>query len=89
MESAGFGKRMGIAVAASATRSACTAEALPVDADATSKRVAFGPLHSNDDARSCEREVYEGLMRGYQDVLDGKTVEAGIAFAKIRAQRGW
>lgn len=41
------------------------------------------------EARTHEVVMYRDLIHGYQDVLDGKTVEAGIAFAKIRAQRGW
>lgn len=36
-----------------------------------------------------EMEVYDGLLRGYQDILDGKTQEAKDAFSKIRTSKGW
>jgi hypothetical protein len=33
--------------------------------------------------------VYDGLMQGYQDVLDGKTVRAQDIFVRIGSERGW
>ena len=36
-----------------------------------------------------ERETYAALLRGYQDVLDGKTVSLDDADARIRAAKGW
>lgn len=42
-----------------------------------------------DEVRQRELAVYDGLMRGYQDVLDGKTIPAADAISRIRAERGW
>lgn len=42
-----------------------------------------------EEAREREMAVYDGLMRGYQDVLDGKVSPAAEALARIREKRGW
>ncbi|MGN0287419.1 MAG: type II toxin-antitoxin system Phd/YefM family antitoxin [Atopobiaceae bacterium] len=42
-----------------------------------------------DEVRQREMAVYDGLMRGYQDVLDGKTSPAADAISRIRSKRGW
>lgn len=55
-----------------------------MDADSFDRAMSY-----KEEVRSREIEVYGSLMRGYQDVLDGKTVDAETAFAKIRDQRGW
>ena len=43
-------------------------------------------LSHKEEARSKEMEIRESLMRGYGDVLDGKTIEATTVFDGIRAQ---
>lgn len=55
-----------------------------MDAAAFDRAMSF-----RDEARQHELEVYSGFMRGYQDVLEGKTVSANDAFARIRKQKGW
>ena len=42
------------------------------------------------DAEAFDRmDVYQGLMRGYADVLDGKTSDARGALGAIREKKGW
>ena len=41
------------------------------------------------ETRQREMGVYGGLMRGYQDVLEGRVSNAKEALAKIRASKGW
>lgn len=40
-------------------------------------------------ARALEEEVYASLMRGYRDLLDGKTVSLDQLDSDIRAERAW
>ena len=42
-------------------------------------------LSHKEEARSQEIKIRESLMRGYEDVLDGKTIEATTVFDRIRA----
>lgn len=42
-------------------------------------------LSHKEEARSQELKMCESLMRGYGDVLDGKTIEATTVFDGIRA----
>lgn len=42
-------------------------------------------LSHKEEARSQEMEIRESLMRGYEDVSDGKAVEASTVFDKVRA----
>lgn len=42
-----------------------------------------------EEARRREIEVYQGLMRGYEDVLAGKTSDARSALAELREKKGW
>ena len=39
--------------------------------------------------RQLERAVYEGLIRGYKDVLAGDVTPLAEAAARIRARKGW
>lgn len=55
-----------------------------MDAEAFDRAVSY-----KEETRAREMEVLRGLVHGYQDVLDGKTVEASDVFEKIRAKRGW
>ncbi len=40
-------------------------------------------------SRQLEERTYDSLMRGYQDVLDGKVIDLQDADAMIREQKGW
>lgn len=42
-------------------------------------------LSHKEEARSQEMEMRESLMCGYEDVSDGKAVEASTVFDRIRA----
>ena len=54
------------------------------------RRKSSGHLASTkEELRAREMAVYDGLMQGYRDVLDGKTVRAQDAFVRIRSKRGW
>lgn len=55
-----------------------------MDADAFDRMVS----HENQ-VREHELAVYENLMRGYEDVQQGKVSSANDAFARIRANKGW
>jgi len=46
-------------------------------------------MSSKERAQKCEMDVYQGLMRGYADVLEGKTSDAKSALESIRAKKGW
>lgn len=46
---------------------------------------SYQALSHKEEARSQEMEIRESLMRGYGDVLDGKTIEATTVFDGIRA----
>lgn len=60
------------------------ASVVVMDAEAFDRAMSF-----REKARKREMEVYQGLMRGYSDVLEGKTQSAESAFASIRAAKGW
>ncbi len=60
------------------------ASVVVMDAEAFDRAMSF-----REKARKREMEVYQGLMRGYSDVLEGKTQSAESAFANIRAAKGW
>lgn len=54
------------------------------------RRKSSGRMVSNEEElRIREMAARYSLMRGYQDVLDGKTVRAQDALARIRSERGW
>ncbi|SFX31176.1 type II toxin-antitoxin system Phd/YefM family antitoxin [Olsenella sp. kh2p3] len=55
-----------------------------MDADAFDRMVS-----AKEELRTREMAVYDGLMQGYQDVLDGKTAPAQDVFTRIRSKRGW
>ena len=55
-------------------------ETVMVDVDSSDQA-----LSHKEEARSQEMEIRESLMRGYGDVLDGKTIEATTVFDRIRA----
>ena len=51
---------------------------------------AFDRMMSvRERAQKCEMDVYQGLMRGYADVLEGKTSDAKSAIESIRVKKGW
>ncbi len=51
---------------------------------------AFDRMMSvKERAQKCEMDVYQGLMRGYADVLEGKTSDAKSAIESIRVKKGW
>ena len=60
------------------------ASVVVMDAEAFDRMTSF-----REEARRREAEVYQGLMRGYQDVLDGKVLDAEDALSDIRAAKGW
>ena len=60
------------------------ASVVVMDAEAFDRAMSF-----RRDVRAREMEVYEGLMRGYRDVQDGRVSDASDAFARIRQQKGW
>ncbi len=41
------------------------------------------------EEREREMETYNGILAGYQEAQSGKVSEAGDAFARIRATKGW
>lgn len=54
------------------------------------RRKSSGPMVSKEEElRIREMAARYSLMWGYQDVLDGKTVRAQDALARIRSERGW
>lgn len=55
-----------------------------MDADAFDRM-----LSRRDELREREMAVYSNLLRGYQDVLEGRTAPAPDAFARIRDAKGW
>ena len=55
-----------------------------VDAAAFDRMVS-----AKERAQKREMDVYQGLMRGYADVLDGKTSDAKGALGAIREKKGW
>ena len=55
-----------------------------MDAEAFDRALSF-----REEVRERELSVYAGLLRGYQDVQDGKVSDAASAFARIRAEKGW
>lgn len=55
-----------------------------MDAEAFDRAMSF-----REDVRAREMEVYGGLMRGYQDVKEGRVTDASDAFARIRQKKGW
>ncbi len=46
-------------------------------------------VSAKECAQKREMDVYQGLMRGYADVLDGKTSDAKGALGAIREKKGW
>jgi hypothetical protein len=46
-------------------------------------------VSKEEGLRIREMAARYSLMWGYQDVLDGKTVRAQDALARIRSERGW
>ena len=51
---------------------------------------AFDRMMSvKERAQKCEMDVYQGLMRGYADVLEGKTSDAKSAIESIRVKKCW
>lgn len=48
--------------------------------DSSNREISY-----KEEARLQEIEIRESLMRGYEDVLNGKTVDARAVFDKVRA----
>ena len=46
-------------------------------------------VSAKERAQKREMDVYQGLMRGYADVLGGKTSDAKGALGAIREKKGW
>lgn len=55
-----------------------------MDAAAFDEAMSF-----RDELREQEMRTYRGLLRGYQDVIEGRTVPADEADAAIRRAKGW
>ena len=55
-----------------------------MDAAAFDEAMSF-----RDELREQEMRTYRGLLRGYQDVIEGRTVPANEADAAIRRAKGW
>lgn len=61
-----------------------SASIVVMDAEAFDRAMSFrSSVYAN------EMRVYEGLMRGYADYLDGNTVDAAEAEDEIMRARGW
>lgn len=60
------------------------ASVVVMDADAFDRMMGF-----KAEVQQREMAVYDGLLRGYQDVLENKTQEAKGALDKIRSSKGW
>ncbi len=60
------------------------ASVVVMDAAAFDRAMSF-----KEEARRREMEVYRGLMRGYEDVLAGKTVDAQRALVNLKKEKGW
>ena len=60
------------------------ASVVVMDADAFERMMGF-----KAEVQQREMAVYDGLLRGYQDVLENKTQEAKGALDKIRSSKGW
>ena len=51
---------------------------------------AFDDLMSlKNELRACEMRVYSGLMRGYEELMEGRTHSASSVHDSIRQKRGW
>jgi len=46
-------------------------------------------MSRKDEAHRLEKEVYEGLLRGYRDAQEDKVSNAKDALKQIRASKGW
>ena len=55
-----------------------------MDAEAFDRAMSF-----RNEVHEREMTVYRGLLRGYQDVQEGRTSDAKSAFARVREQKGW
>ena len=55
-----------------------------MDAAAFDEAMSF-----RDELREQEMRTYRGLLRGYQDVIEGRTVPADEADTAIRRAKGW
>lgn len=55
-----------------------------MDADAFDRMVSL-----KEQVRTHETEVYKNLMRGYEDVQQGKVSNSSDSFLRIRANKGW
>ena len=55
-----------------------------MDAEAFDRAMSF-----RNEVHEREMSVYRGLLRGYQDVQEGRTSDAKSAFARVREQKGW
>ena len=55
-----------------------------MDAAAFDEAMSF-----RDELQEQEMRTYRGLLRGYQDVIEGRTVPADEADAAIRRAKGW
>lgn len=60
------------------------ASVVVMDAAAFDRMMSF-----KSEVQRREMAVYDGLLRGYQDVLENKTQEAKSALGKIRSSKGW
>lgn len=58
--------------------------AVLISPDAYERQVGF-----KEEVERREMETYAGLLRGYQDVLDGKVMAFEQADKQIRANKGW
>lgn len=55
-----------------------------MDAEAFDREISY-----RASARANEMRVYNSLMRGYTDVMDGNVVDAAAAEQQILAAKGW
>lgn len=46
-------------------------------------------MRFRDELHEQEIRTYRGIMRGYEQYLNGEVVSADYAFSKIRANREW
>lgn len=61
-----------------------SASLVVMDAEAFDREISF-----RQNIQTHEMAVYEGLMRGYQDYLEGNVVDAVDAETQLKAAKGW
>lgn len=61
-----------------------SAEVVVMDAASFDREISY-----RANARANEMRVYNSLMKGYADVIDGNVVDADEVERQIRAAKGW